>query len=505
MAMFTNTLISVSWFTSAIFCAGLMGCADYGLDESADYSGNTTMAPSDYRLLRIDITPSNALEEVQPQSFWIDEESDWQNLDLTLQPNTLIQGNITGYTIYPYIDVTIPGEQVPVEAQVHIQVPGTLNGTIVNSEVDGSFEISVPRGSNYQFSITPLSPQNVPYLVLEDMRFESEPAPMDVDLGEGLPIYGRILNYGEYGGAQVATAQLIDTHTGIKGPQVELAVNGYFQLRAPHMRSDLTVRIQGNNDTLFPTVDIPLRLEDSDDDGFRLDIELGELEVSTVFGRIVNLEQIAYSDRSTIRFESIELDDTVGSIQVETNNDVNGNFTVHLLEGTYRMTVIPPYSDNMTVSPTSIDVIIDNEHLGLGDIVLPERITVTGQVNDQDGLPSPDTTIQFKDVNYANTVHSTQTDETGRFSIKVPPVLMKTSILPNTPNSAIQNFTTDLRGDNEPFEWSLKTGQSLSGVASYEGFAVPFALIEVFQGSQKLATGLTGENGEFDFQIQVEE
>ncbi len=504
MAIFTKKPTLPSVFTTALLCISLFGCADYGLEESADYSGNTNMAPSDYRLLRVDITPSNALEGVQPQSFWIDEESDWQNLDLTLQPNTLIQGNITGYTIYPYIDVAIPGEQVPVEGQVHIQIPGTLNGTVVNSEVDGSFEVSIPRGSNYQFSITPLSPQNVPYLVLEDMRFESEPAPMNIDLGEGLPIYGRILNYGEYGESIVATAQLIDTHTGIKGPQVELADNGYFQLRAPHMRSDLTVRVQGRNETVFPTVDIPIRLEESDD-GFRLDIELGDLEVATVFGRIVNLEQIAYADRSTIRFESIELGETTGSIKVETNNDLNGNFTVHLLEGTYRMTVIPPYSENMTVSPTSMDVIIDSDHQGLGDIVLPEQITVTGQVNDQEGLPSPDTTIQFKDVNYANTVHSTQTDETGRFSIKVPPVLMNTSILPKSPSSAIQNFTTDLRGDIEPLEWSLKSGQPISGVASYEGFAVPFALIEIFQGDQKLATGLTGENGEFDFQIQVEE
>jgi len=83
--------------------------------------------------------------------------------------------------------------------------------------------------------------------------------------------------------------------------------------------------------------------------------------------------------------------------------------------------------------------------------------------------------------------------------------LMTTTILPNTATSAIQNFTTDLRGEVRQFDWTLQTGQPLSGVASYEGFAVPFALIEVFQGEQKLATGLTGQNGEFNFQIQVAE
>ena len=126
-------------------------------------------------------------------------------------------------------------------------------------------------------------------------------------------------------------------------------------------------------------------------------------------------------------------------------------------------------------------------------------------VTDLDGLPSPGTTIQFKDVNYANTVHTTLTDESGRFSIKVPPVLMDTCIIPNNPNTAIQNFTSDLRGEVRDFTWMLESGQLLSGAASFEGLAVPFALLEVYQGEQKLATGLTGENGEFDFQIQVEE
>ena len=480
---------------------GLSGCAEYGLAESEMADWGTQMDASDYRRLRIDITPSNASENILPQSFWIDEEADWQNLDLALEPNTVVTGNITGYTIYPYIDVSIPGEQVPVEAQVQINQTNGINGAIINSDENGNFELTVPRGSDYQMSVTPLSPQNVPYLVLDNMRFESDPAPMEVDLGEGFPIYGRITDYTN---ERAATAQLIDSHTGIKGPQVSIAENGYFQLRAPYLRSDLTVRLQGNN-TLLPTVDIPIRLEEGDDDGFRLDVELGALDVATVFGRIVNPEILAYADRSTIRFESTELTDTIGSISVETNNDINGNFTVHLLKGTYKMTVIPPYSENAVVSPTSLDVVIDDLHFGLGDIVLPEPVTVTGVITDLDGLPNPDTTIQFKDVNYANTVHTTVTDESGRFSIKVPPVLMNTSIIPNSPNTAIQNFTSDLRGEIRDFEWTLQSGQLLSGVASFDGLAVPFALLEVYQGDQKLATGLTGENGDFDFQIQVEE
>ena len=350
-------------------------------------------------------------------------------------------------------------------------------------------------------SVTPLSPQNVPYLVVEEMRFVSAPSPMEINLGEGVPIYGQILDFDD---SLIATAQLIDTHTGIKGPQVSIAENGYFQLRAPESRADLTIRIQGGNHSIFPTVDIPIRLQEEDDDGFRLDVEMGDLNVSTVFGRLVDQYGIPFPDRSTIRLESLELVGSNGQIIAETNNDINGNFSTTLLEGRYKITVIPPYIEEATVSPTSLEVHVDSERIGLGDIALPAPISISGVINDQDGFPSVDTTIQFKDINYAQIVHSTSTDENGRFTIKVPPVLMDTSIIPSTSNAAIK-FATDLNENLTTFEWTLQTGQPLSGVVNFDGFAVPFALIEVFQGDNKLATGLTGQNGEFDLQIQVED
>ena len=55
----------------------------------------------------------------------------------------------------------------------------------------------------------------------------------------------------------------------------------------------------------FPTVDIPIRLQEEDDDGFRLDVEIGDLNVSTVFGRLVDQYGIPFPDRSTIRLESL--------------------------------------------------------------------------------------------------------------------------------------------------------------------------------------------------------
>ena len=54
---------------------GLSGCAEYGLAEGRISGMSTRMDASDYRRLRIDITPSNASDNILPQSFWIDEEA----------------------------------------------------------------------------------------------------------------------------------------------------------------------------------------------------------------------------------------------------------------------------------------------------------------------------------------------------------------------------------------------------------------------------------------------
>ena len=65
-------------------------------------------------------------------------------------------------------------------------------------------------------------------------------------------------------------------------------------------------------------------------------------------------------------------------------------------------------------------------------------------------------------------------------------------------------FPDRLTGDLRDFDWMLESGQLLSGVASFEGLAVPFFHSKYTKESER-GTGLTGTNGEFDFQGQVEE
>ena len=158
-------------------------------------------------------------------------------------------------------------------------------------------------------SVTPLSPQNVPYLVLENMRFESDLLQWKWIWGEGFPSMDALptipMNVQRRLNSSIRTPVSKDI-------QVSIAENmDTFNSSTPYLRSDLTVRLQGN-DTLLPTVDIPIRLEEAMTmaSDWTLNSVLWMSQLS--FGRIVNPEIFAYADRSTIRFESTELTDTIG-------------------------------------------------------------------------------------------------------------------------------------------------------------------------------------------------
>ena len=180
-------------------------------------------------------------------------------------------------------------------------------------------------------------------------------------------------------------------------------------------------------------------------------------------------------------------------------------FSTTLRRGRYKITVIPPYIEEATVSPTSLEVHVDSERIGLGDIALPAPISISGVINDQDGFPSVDTTIHLKTLTMRRLYIAPALMKMVGSPSKSHQYLWIHRLFPVQVMQHLQNFTTDLNENLTTFEWTLQTGQPLSGVVNFDGFAVPFALIEVFQGDNKLATGLTGQNGEFDLQIQVED
>ena len=82
-------------------------------------------------------------------------------------------------------------------------------------------------------------------------------------------------------------------------------------------------------------------------------------------------------------------------------------------------------------------------------------------------------------------LYSTTTDPQGRFSLKLPPVLMNTSIIPPSSSSAIQTFKQTCVVTSNPLNGHCKLDNHFRGSSVFEGSAVPFSMIEVFQGDEK--------------------
>ena len=484
----------------------LSACSDADVMTGFDtglYLENTIASTQE---IRLDITPSDASSNLLPQSFHLSAEESWQDIYLELQSTTSINGYIHGFSIYPYVDTTLPGEDVPVEAQVQIIQEDSINGGIVNSDENGYFSLPIPQGNDYQISVTPLSPQNVPYTIVEGLNFEADIPQLDIDLGVGMPIYGLIEGFDSSGIS--AQAQLIDALTDIKGPQIDIADNGYFQLRAPTNRQDFIVRIKGDQNNTFPTIDIPVRTEEDDDDGFRLDLSIGDLTPSSVSGTIQDISGNDYVERATLRFRSTNLADSNGFIELETNNDTSGRFTVNLLKGSYEMEVIPFYSEEDAMeAPVFLTFEVDETQEDLGEIRFKEKINYSAVILGVDGLPSTNVTVNLKEQGFNELLYSGKTDDSGRLDILIPPTDMDVSLIPDNSIEAITNFSISIDDDDgiEEPEWQLQLGQTLSGTITTGDSLVPFALLEVYQGNTLLANGLSDMNGVFSLQIQTEE
>ena len=92
-----------------------IGCAEYDMTSGMDTGSRLENYSDNTRSIRLDVTPSDASSSLLPQSFLILPEDSWQELSLDLQPSTTISGNVHGYSIYPYTDIVLPGEDVPVD------------------------------------------------------------------------------------------------------------------------------------------------------------------------------------------------------------------------------------------------------------------------------------------------------------------------------------------------------------------------------------------------------
>jgi len=450
--------------------------------------------------LRVDVYP--IAEELLPQSFLLDESDDLYNLRFDLADTVTLSGYVHGTTVFPHSDgVTVPSSRAAISAQIQLSIPNALNGNIVNTTEEGWFEVDVPANDSYQFSVTPITPTDLPFEITEDF-FLRESQDLEIELDLGIPVYGHVNNLSN---TEEASLQLIDKETGIKGPKVSIAEDGHFLLRAPEDRSSLILRLEGTPGSVIPTIEVPFINDNSD--GIELQINIGELNPISIRGSVLSRDGAVFSDRATIRFESKELLSNIGQLIVETSNDGNGIFNTRLLPGSWIAHFIPPYDDSANAAPVSIEFEITEEDsfIMMEDTYLMEDVRIFTRIIDSMGQPAPNVLVSFQETSFNHEIYTGFTDSDGRLDIRVPSGDLNVTLTP-TANSvdAITKATLLNPQEGEEVQWTLQAGESIRGSFYHRNIPVSHALIELWEGEVLLSSRSLNEAGSFEIKLQVD-
>jgi len=467
----------------------LTGCADYDLAlneaDSAYYGDSEASGALDDAFrepLRIDVQPISELDgaPLLPQSFWLDATEDWTDLRLTLQPTITVTGTITGFVANPYGSApTVPGARSePIEAQVELYQPDTINTTTTTTDEDGRFWIDVPAGDDYRLVVRPLDATGLP-LVIHDRLQLLGSSGETVDLNDAVedqlldsleldyadPVYGRVT---DADGLPVdCRVRLVDAETGEEGASVETSAQGYYYLRAEP--GEHVLEIIGDASDAVPTVRRQISFE-AGLGGGQFDVSLGELEPVLIQGTVVAKTSSARQRDATVRLTSRSLEFAEGILVTEDITNSNGNFLIQALPGEWTVEVIPGNETASGLSPIELALTIGDDALDLGPQVLPPKVAFERQVLDVTGQPASDVLLTFYQQGFNGATTSARTDAAGFFTAELADVPQTAYLTPtSSPESAITRREVLNPSVDATLNWALADGAEVSGVIAISG------------------------------------
>ncbi len=484
---------------SAALLVASLGCADYAVNSKGDselsapeQDGNGV---SDY--LRVDIYPSDQNPDLLPETHILDEE--WEGLTVEMLNPVTLAGEVWGYDATPYLGIDVPGSSIPIDARVSFYRQGTIvsAGAVTQSEQDGAFSISLPRGDDYTFSVVPIDPSQLPFLVEQHVIVRADSEDELIELDYGVPVFGHITNSSglELDSLALEVA-LLHPATNTKGPSVQPDERGYYQLRALAGMSYQVV-LSGAQGELVPTVRQEIVLES--DEGGEIDFQLGSLEPIDVDGQVISSTSAAV-EGATVRFSSLELDDFPGGeLEVDDITSSRGEYRLSLLPGRYHAEFIAPASLGLCPSQAVLDLHASEDGEDY-DVQLSALTTIESQVLGPGGEPLAGVTVVAIERGFDGYTYTATTDKAGYFSLAVPEIKLQFILTP--PEGEASVTYVEVPVEEFPSIIMLEQGDAISGNVHHGDEPVAFALLEVRNSEDQLyATTLTDENG--DFQVRV--
>ncbi len=479
----------------------LSGCAGEALysKAGADSAPGGAEFDDSGNQLRIDVIPSSVTPELTAQSWITPLDADLLELNIRVTPSITVTGTVLGYEATPY-GAEVPGsESVPIDAQVTLIRPGTINGSSIATNASGQFTLSVPPSGGYRLSIVPRDAPSIPFFVESGLSLTEDTDFGDIDLGHGEPIYGKVLYHD---GDPVTGAQVraVDPLSGVAGPSTLTDAQGHYMIRAEP--GTLEVKAGGNPGTYLPT--LVHSVDVAEEAGIHLSFDMGDISPVQVAGTVIGASSGAREKDIKVRFRSASLDEVDGTLEVETETDGDGLFSRSILPGAWIVEFIPPFDSDRSPVVFSFDVDANQgTPVNLDDIELPERVRIQREIVDPWGSPLPGAVVNAREVGFDGYIYSATADIDGRIDMELPATDMELTLVPPTTGLAVSRIQLNPATDSDTLQ--VVEGQSISGVVWSEGASVPFALVEVRDtDGTLLASSVTGPDGNFTVQIEAD-
>jgi hypothetical protein len=477
----------------------LLGCAEMNMkasmEDGTDLGGAEFDGSADQ--LRIDVIPSSLHPRIAAQSWIISGDADLLALNVRVSPSITVSGTVVGFEATPY-GAEVPGiDGLPMDAQITLYRPGTINGSTVSTDDKGRFILTIPPSPGYQLSIVPRDAPEVPFLVEKNLRLLDSTDLETIDLGYGEPVYGKVL-FSDGDPVEGALVRAIDPSTGVEGPSTSTDALGHYMIRVP--TGELTIVAGGNPGTYLPT--ITQSVEVVEHEGVGLDFDMGDITPVQVYGTVIGEKGGSRQKDIKVRFRSSGLTEVEGELEVETETDGDGLFLRSILPGDWLVEFIPPYDTQK--SPVAIAFVLEERvlPLDLEEIELPERVRFNHSVVDTSGRPLAGAVLNAQEMGFDGYIYSATADSTGRIDVDLPATQMLVTLVPPTTSLAVTRVT--LNPAEHTGNLTVSEGQGVAGIVRSEGEGVGFALVEVRrEDGTLLASTVTGPDGDFAVQIQA--
>lgn len=487
-------LLSVGLATGGLACT-------IGADRDAngwpdDASGLPGLDAAEGYTYRIDVAPSGPTDGTAAllgASLFVPTD-DAQDLTLRVRRPVSVRGTVTAFVPSPTL-ATVPGVIAPVDAEVSLRLPGTVQSRFGRTDEAGSFDMSVVPDATYELVVRPATPE-VPFSA------EAIDVVRDVDLDLffdlGRAVWGQVV---DARGAPLAGVTVAAVNASGVGGHPDLTdADGRFLVRV--LPGTYVLVAAGRASGRDPVVQSPLFAVG--EDNVRQDIVYGPLELVTVGGRLTAAGAAVRDAR--VRFTAEQLDGYAESAThaVEAVANSSGAFDTRLVPGTYAIEVLP--AADAPVSPLLMPGVRVDADLDLGAVALAPHLTVSARAREAGGGGLAGTSIRCTELVGEERTFATVADPTGAWSLALPQVEVECAGAPpgDRPDLALERVAWTPGADPTP-NLVLGRGVPVNGrvlVGSSSPEPLAFALVQVRDGKGSVwGSAITDGDGGFSVRV----